>query len=113
VLRSDICTIDGAAATVTHLVCQHQQQTICSDFPDAERVSFVWVYQCALSRRRISPDAYVVRAACQVDSSSAASHVGTDTVRVMLAAVQTLPGLGVSIQLHCGSHRDRLLLQSE
>ena len=47
---------------VTHLVCQHQQQAIFSKFPSAERVSFVWVYQCALSRRLIPPNDYTVGA---------------------------------------------------
>ncbi len=48
-------------AEVTHVVCQHQQQNICRAFPGAEQVSFVWVYQCALSQRRVSLDEHVVR----------------------------------------------------
>ena len=60
VLRADLRMIDGASAVVTHLVCQHVKQAICRDFPNAERVSFVWVYQCAVSRRRLSPDASAV-----------------------------------------------------
>ena len=49
------------AADVTHVVCQHQQQSICRTLPGAEQVSFVWVYQCSLSQRRVSPDEHVVR----------------------------------------------------